>query len=147
MSDFHPHPTPWPMTDRIKQWWLNWRGPGSSAAELACCGQHEVERLARDLGMSVSELRQLAGRGPEAADLLVRRMAVLDLDTNEVAATEPRMFQDLQRVCTLCESRRRCARDLTHDPDPADQAWEDYCPNVATLKLLNALPWAARREW
>jgi hypothetical protein len=145
MSDFHPRANPRPMTDRIRQWWLNWRGAGSSAAELECCGEHEVERVARDVGMSVSELRQIAGCGPEAADLLVRRMAVLDLDRNEVAATEPRMLQDLQRVCTMCESHRQCARDLTHDP--ADQAWEDYCPNVATLKLLDALPWTARREW
>jgi hypothetical protein len=145
MSDFHPRKTPWPIVDGIRRWWLHWRGASSSVSELDCCGAYEVERLARDAGMTVSELRQLAGRGPEAADFLMRRMAALDLDRNEIAATEPRMFQDLQRVCTLCESRRRCARDLTHDP--ADQTWEDYCPNVATLKLLNALPWAARREW
>jgi hypothetical protein len=31
--------------------------------------------------------------------------------------------------------------------DPADRAWEDYCPNVAVLKMLNALPWVARSEW
>ena len=31
--------------------------------------------------------------------------------------------------------------------DSADPAWQDYCPNAATLMALNALPWRARREW
>jgi hypothetical protein len=95
--------------------------------------------------MSAKELRQLAQHGPHSADPLLRRMAALDLDRNEVAQTEPQTFQDLQRVCTLCASHRQCARDMARDLN--DPAWEDYCPNVATLKMLNAMPWAARREW
>ena len=66
-------------------------------------------------------------------------------DNKEVAATAPGTFQDLQRLCTLCESHRQCARDLGRVP--ADKAWEDYCPNVAMLKLFNCLPWASRSEW
>jgi hypothetical protein len=145
MSDLHPRGTPWPTIDGIRRWWRDWRWARSDAAELDGCGACEVERLARDLGMSAADLRKIAARGPESADLLLRRMAALDLDRDEVAATEPRVFQDLQRVCALCESHRRCARDLGRDL--SDQAWEDYCPNVATLKVLNALPWTARREW
>jgi len=101
--------------------------------------------MAHDLGLPVSELRKLAEHGPEAADLLARRMAELNLDKNEVAAGVPRTLQDLQRVCTMCESHRQCARDLARDP--ADQAWENYCPNAAVLKMLNGLPWVARSEW
>jgi hypothetical protein len=144
MSDLHPRASPWPMIDGMRQWWRNWR-VNSRVAELACCGDYEVERMARDLGMPASELRELADHGPEAADLLARRMAALNLDGNEVGATAPGTLQDLQRLCTLCESHRRCARDLGRDPD--DKAWEDYCPNVAMLKLLNSLPWASRSEW
>lgn len=114
----------------------------SSPTLMMCCGEYEVERMARDLGMPVSELRNIAHHGSKAADLLVRRMAVLSLDRNEIA-TAPSTFQDLQRLCTLCESHRQCARDL--ERDPTDQAWDDYCPNVAMLKPLDSLPWAARR--
>jgi hypothetical protein len=145
MSDLHPRVNPRQMINRMRQWWRNWRGANSRASELICCGEYEVERMARDLGMPVSELRKVANHGPEAADLLVRRMVALNLDRNEVATTVPSTFQDLQRLCTLCESHRRCARDL--ERDPTDRAWEDYCPNVAMLKLLDALPWAARSEW
>jgi hypothetical protein len=145
MSDLHSSVGPRQMIEGMKQWWRNWRGAGSRLTELACCGEYEVERMARDLGMPSSELRKIANRGPDAADLLLRRMAELNLDGKEVAATAPGTFQDLQRLCTLCESHRQCARDLGRDP--ADKAWEDYCPNVATLKLLDSLPWTSRSEW
>jgi hypothetical protein len=131
--------------EAISRWWRDWMRTGSALSELKCCGEDAVERMAKDVGVSAAELRKLVRRGPEAADFLLRRMAALDLDRNEVSRTEPGTFQDLQRVCTLCESRRRCARDLGRDS--ADTEWESYCPNAATLKALNALPWAARREW
>ena len=145
MSDLQPRASPWPMIDGLREWWRNWRGTSSRSSELMCCGEYEVGRMARDLGLPVAELRKLAEHGPEAADLLLRRMAALNLDKDEVAAMVPSTFRDLQRLCTLCESHRRCARDLGRDP--ADHAWEDYCPNVAMLKLLDSLPWSARGEW
>jgi hypothetical protein len=104
-----------------------------------------VERIAKDLGLSASELRRVTKLGPGSADLLLRRMAALDLDRKEVSRTEPRTFQDLQRVCSMCNSKRRCRRDLTRDA--ADPVWEDYCPNAATLMALNAMPWRSRAEW
>jgi hypothetical protein len=135
----------WSLTKAVSQWWRDWTRRSSALSQLKCCGQDEVERLARDIGVSASELRSLASLGPDSADLLLRRMAALDLDRNEVSQTEPRTFQDLQRVCTMCNHHRRCRRDLTRDS--ADPAWQDYCPNAATLMALNALPWRARSEW
>jgi hypothetical protein len=131
--------------EAISRWWRDWMRKGSASSELKCCGEGEVERIAKDVGVCAAELRRLMSRGPEAADLLLRRMAALDLDRNEVSRTEWRTFQDLRRVCALCESRRRCVRDLARDS--ADPAWRDYCPNAATLEALDALPWSARREW
>ena len=93
--------------------------------------------MAKDVGASASELRTFARFGPKAADLSLRRMAALDLDRNEVAQTEPATFQDLQRVCTMCESHRRCARDFAHDSVEPD--WKDYCPDAATLIALLSL--------
>jgi hypothetical protein len=72
-------------------------------------------------------------------------MAALDLDSKEVAAAELATFRDLQRVCTMCGSHGRCARELARDP--GDAAWEEYCPNSATLKSLDTQPWKARGEW
>jgi len=133
----------WLPIETVLQWCRNWTR--RDASELKCCGEAQVEQIAKDIGVSASQLRALASLGPEAADLLLSRMAALDLDPKEVSRTEPRSFQDLQRVCSMCESKRRCARDLARDS--ATPAWKDYCPNAATLMALNALPWAARSEW
>jgi len=103
------------------------------------------QRMARDLGVSVPELHRLASLGPQSADLLLRRMAALDLDIKEVSEVAPQTLRELQRTCTLCEHHRRCLRDLTRDP--AIPAWKDYCPNAVTLMALDKLPWESRREW
>jgi uncharacterized protein YjiS (DUF1127 family) len=140
-----PRGQSWSITKTVSRWWSNWTRKRSALAELEDYPESEIDRTAKDLGISPAEIRELVSRGPEASNLLLRRMVALDLDRNEVSRTEPRTFQDLQRVCALCESRRRCVHDLARDS--ADPVWQEYCPNAATLKALNALPWMSRREW
>lgn len=129
----------------FSQWWHAWTGFAPAYSEFSCCAQDEVNRIAKDVGVPPAELKELARLGPDATVLLLRRMKSLDLDPKKVSRMEPGTFQDLRRVCTLCESQRRCSQDFARDS--ADQVWEDYCPNVATLKALRALPWAERHEW
>lgn len=135
--------TSWAPFGAILQWCRDW-AKSSAEAELTCFADADVERIAKDVGVSAAELRTLAMFGPEAAELLLRRMIELDLDRNEIARIEPQTFQDLQRVCVMCDHHRRCERELASDP--ADDAWKEYCPNAATLIALNALPWAAARH-
>jgi hypothetical protein len=118
----------------VLRWWRGWTGRGS----LGRCGEDEVERMARDVGVSAAELRTLATRRRGSADLLLRRMAALDLDRGEIARAEPATFRDLQKVCSLCRSRRRCVRDMAHDIN--NPRWQEYCPNATTLKALDAMP-------
>src|SRR5581483_8473152 len=92
------------------------------AASLGCWAQDQIAEIARDVGVSPGELRSLARRGPDAADLLVRRMDQLGLDRGEVSRTEPGAFHDMQRVCTLCAHHKRCAKDFAHDRK--DEAWQ-----------------------
>jgi hypothetical protein len=117
----------------------------ASESDFGCCDEAEIERMARDIRMSASELRAMAKKGPKAADLLLRRMADLDLDPKEVSWLEPAAFRDLQRVCTMCKSHRRCAWDFARGASPP--VWDRYCPNTGTLAALNGLPWTSRREW
>ena len=126
----------------IVQWWREWRE--SDAAGLRDCGDDTVERIAHEAGLTTRELRQLARKGSHAADLLPSRMAALDLDPTEVGRFEPQVMQDMQRVCSMCESHGRCQRDLSRNPN--DPIWKQYCPNVSTLAALDNQPWASRRE-
>jgi hypothetical protein len=116
--------------------WMCDRSRSKTLNELQSCGEQEVERIARDSGLSVAEFRVLACLGPNVTDLLEHRMAALGLDPIAVSAAAPQTLRDLQRICSLCESPRRCLRDLARDP--AIPAWKDYCPNAKTLMALHA---------
>jgi hypothetical protein len=137
-------PKIWSPREAAVRWWRKWTDDGATA-KLQCCLEQDVERIAQDIGVSKSELHRLVRQGPGSADLLLRRMAALDLDPKEVTVAEPATFRDLQRVCSMCESKRRCARDMAGDCTLA--AWPEYCPNTATLQALNAMPWSSRQEW
>ena len=117
-------------------WWHNWRTARANLASLDRCGAEHAERIAHDLGCTATELRALAGRWPDSADLINCRLAALDFDRAEIRRTEPSVLSDLQRVCTLCTSARECKRDLAEDP--YDPVWREYCPNVVTLDALAA---------
>jgi hypothetical protein len=139
MSQEHKTHSP---IETIRQWCRRLARPQSP---LAGCAVEGVDRMAHDIGVSGAELYELASHGSKSADLLNRRMEVLDLNENEVAQAERATLQDLQRVCSLCDCKKRCARDLARNPD--DPIWKDYCSNAQTLTALGALPWTTRREW
>ena len=81
------HMQPREMISGMQRWWQNWRRAHSDLSQLVCCGEYEAERMAHDLGLPVAELRKLAEHGPEAADLLTRRMAELNLDSSASRVT------------------------------------------------------------
>jgi uncharacterized protein DUF6455 len=124
------------VAGRLAQWWQGWRASRRTTRELGCCAREDVERMAHDVGVDRAELCILAGKWPDSADLLARRMGALKLDPADSGQVEPAVVRDLQRVCSLCASKRKCAHDLARHP--SDPAWRDYCPNVATLDALMA---------
>jgi len=128
----------------ISEWWQAWTGFNPTYSDLSCCAEGEVDRIASDIGVSAAELRKLASLGPDAADKLLQRMEVLKLNPEQVAEAAPPTFQDLQRICSLCDHHKRCAHDMATDAAAPD--WETYCPNAATLKVLTTMPWPARRR-
>jgi hypothetical protein len=123
------------VRDGVVGWWRRWRRRAASLTELELLST-ESERVARDSGVSVGDLRVLAGKWPDAADLAERRMATLGLDAAQVHETQPAVMRDVQRVCTLCGNKRVCEHDL--DRSPADAAWREYCPNEGTLDALRS---------
>ena len=74
----------------------------------------------------------------ERAQFLPRRMAALDLDRDKLARAEPMTVRDLVERCTTCESPERCEWDLREDP--ANPAWQAYCPNATRLMALASTP-------
>jgi hypothetical protein len=115
--------------------WRTWRDALVRRSELSGCGEDEVERIAQDIGVSAPELREIERRGPGSADLLPKMMTALELDAGEVAAREPTVMRDLQRVCSMCEEQGRCAYELADGT--AKYRYAKFCPNAETLDALN----------
>jgi len=124
-------------TAEFAAWWRTMRAARASFGELEGSG-NEVERIARDLGLAPSELRNIAAKGSGGADQLEMRLEGLHLDPVALRREEPLVMRDLERVCTTCGSKRRCVRDWLRFPD--DAAWRGYCPNATTLDALENAP-------
>ena len=120
----------------IARWWRNWIGNRAGRAELESFSSDELRCVAMDVGVNARELCSMAGRWPESSNLLLRRMAALGLDTTEIARSQPSVSNDLNRLCSLCVSKKRCDHELAANAKAS--GWQEYCPNVGTLKALTA---------
>jgi hypothetical protein len=92
--------------------------------------------LAHDVNLSPEALRTIAARWPDHRDLLRRRLTSLQLDPELNAPAQYCALRDLERVCTLCDSKSRCERDLANSNGTE---WREYCPNIATFDSLQAI--------
>jgi hypothetical protein len=118
--------------------WRDWKIVCSSFVDSDVCSEHELKRRADCLGIPVAQLRWVSSYRPDPISLLERRMEALSLNPDEVAHIEPRTVRKLQQRCVKCEKREQCALDLADEfADFAWQSWREYCPNAATLTMLN----------
>jgi hypothetical protein len=106
------------------------------SSEIARCPIEERARLARDIGVSEPELCALSGKRADSAALLSQRLDQLELNPADIRNTQPLVLRDLQRVCSLCASKRKCRHDFA--ARPWSRAWRRYCPNALTLDALLA---------
>src|SRR5262245_36686470 len=125
------YPTVGPLIVAVAGWYRKWR-QGLETADLGNCEPCDVERMARDVGLTTADLRALE-RSDEPL-LLPRMLAALKIDAGELGRTQPAALRDLQRVCTLCDSKRRCRSELA--AGDAARTYEGFCPNALTLKTL-----------
>lgn len=121
----------------LVEWWRDLHAQLARVRELDNCGD-DLGRIARDVGLSCSELRTIAAKRPDAADQLKLRLEALHLDHAALSRADPMLVRDLERVCTVCGSKRRCTRDWLRHPD--DSEWRRYCPNATTLESLDSGP-------
>ena len=128
------NPTPKSLVAAVRDWVRHRRLIRQCNARLDACDNDEIARIAHDVGLSASDLRHMAKRGPDAAQGLLDRMAALHLDAHAVAKNEPAAMRDMQRLCTNCIDKKRCQRDLVLSP--SSPVWHHYCPNADTLEEL-----------
>ena len=111
----------------LRDWWRR-------RSELDTMDPEELERTARDLGITGPELKELAVRGPDAAHLLYERMRVLGLTKIDVERVAQGLMRDMERTCACCDEKGVCERDLAARRD--DPSWGGYCPNAVVLTAV-----------
>ena len=112
---------------RLREWWRR-------CSELDTMDPDELELIAKDLGMTGRELKELAARGPDAAHLLYERMHVLGLTETDVERVAHGLMRDMERTCACCDEKGVCEKDLAARPD--DPSWGGYCPNAVALTTV-----------
>ena len=61
-------------------------------------------------------------------------LTALGIDRQDLARTEPLVLRDMERVCSLCNHKRQCDRDLAAGTAAAH--YEEYCGNADTIDGL-----------
>lgn len=123
-----------PMFSAFAYWWRKQHDIRKSLNSLDMIDERQVTQMASDLSLAPADLRGAVRCGPDAAKLLYARMHVLHLDPASLASKNWGVMRDLQRLCSLCRSKRLCQRQLAQHP--VNPAWREYCLNEQTLVAL-----------
>ena|SRR5690348_648970 len=93
----------------------------------------EMPAIARDLGLTELQLRALALQEPGVPQHLKRMVAALEM-TDKFELADATLSRDMQSLCSLCNNKRRCGRELRGGTAP--QSFHDFCPNAHNLSAL-----------
>src|ERR1700694_5409453 len=83
-----------------------------------------ANQIAQDEAVSRAEFPEPASFGPYDVGLLFRRMAMFHIDRNALAKDDPLLFRELQGLCTLCQSKGLCAKEILGGTKSS--AWHSY---------------------
>jgi hypothetical protein len=89
---------------------------------------------------SNSRINQTSDATPHYAcdtSLLFRRMKSHQIDLSYFAESDPLLFRQMQALCSLCQSKKRCVVELDGNMPEGGRA---YCPNARTLIALSEKP-------
>jgi hypothetical protein len=114
--------------------WVNKYREARLGNDLDRCSPDEIRTIAKDLGLTPSELSALAAQGPDAAEPLKKMLIALKVDANAFDQIDPRIKSDLQRSCILCGEKRRCRHELA--AGTAAKNIHEFCPNAVTIETL-----------
>jgi|SRR5262245_57151303 len=118
----------------IADWVSNYRRLIGLTEEFDMCGPVEVMRMAKDIGVTPGQLRELVRKGPGSADLLKTMLVALHVDPKVIADLDPLVMRELKWLCITCSSKKRCAHELAKGTSAEN--FHEFCPNAMSLDEL-----------
>lgn len=128
----HSHP----RVENLISGFTEWLRHRRELNEMRQLDRNEFDRIANDLRVSPDELDELVRHGPHAADELPKLLKVLGIEEADLAAAQPLLLRDMERVCALCIQKRQCDHDLA-DGTIAGH-YRDYCLNAPSIDQIGS---------
>lgn len=129
-----PYPTVEFVVSTIVGWIKKHRVLHGLRDELGRCSDDEEMKIAKDLGMPLSDFRGLTAKAPDAASEVSKMLRALSIDPSILARSDPATMRDLQRTCIHCTCKGRCTDELARNTAARD--FREFCPNTYTLESL-----------
>ena len=114
----------------IADWVSNYRSAIGSNNE---CGPDDVMRMAREIGVTPSQLHELA-EGHTDASLLKHMLVALHVDPKVLADMDPLVMRELKWLCITCGNKKQCEHELAKGT--ATEHFREFCPNAVSLEEL-----------
>lgn len=118
----------------IADWVTSYRNAIGLKNEFGMCGPEEVARMAKDIGVTPSQLQELVRKGPDSANLLKRLLVALHVDPKAIAEIDPLVMREMKWLCITCANKRRCEHELAKGT--AAEHFQQFCPNAMSIDEL-----------
>ena len=117
----------------IAAWVSIYRNALGLNSEFGMCGSDEVMRMAQEIGVTPSQLRELS-KGHGNANLLKSMLVALHVDPKVIADMDPLVMRELKWLCITCSNKKRCEHELAKGT--AAEHFREFCPNAVSLDEL-----------
>jgi hypothetical protein len=117
----------------IAAWVSTYRDALGINNEFGMCGPDEVMRMAKEIGVTPSQLRELS-KGHSNANLLKSMLVALHVDPKVIGDMDPLVMRELKWLCITCSNKKRCEHELAKGT--AAEHFREFCPNAVSLDEL-----------
>ena len=113
----------------------NWLKHRQEIREIRDLDSVEFASIAHELCVTPADLETFVRQGPHAVDELPKLLTALGIDEEALSRTQSLVLRDMARVCTSCQHKPQCDRDL--DAGTSAQHYQEYCLNAPTIDALD----------
>lgn len=135
-------PRPYPIVQDLIDSFASWLKHRREINEMRQLDRADFDRIASDLRIAPDDLEELVRHGLHAADELPKMLEQLGINAEGLGRAQPLLLRDMERVCSLCNHKGQCDRDLAEGT--AAENYHGYCANAAALESLNRADLAPR---
>jgi hypothetical protein len=118
----------------IADWITSYRKAIGFNDEFGMCGLDEVMRMAKEIGVTPSQLQQLVRKGPDSANLVKCMLVALHVDPKIIAAMDSLAMREMQWLCITCNNKKRCEHEFSKGT--ASEHFREFCPNAVSIDEL-----------